>query len=163
MLRACAGLFYFKSMIQSGVVSLPFTKGEHAPIAAADQARVIAALLEQPTPSVGKIYPLSGPVLMTFEESFRIAGKVLGKPIEYRVVSMDQYEAMWKSLGRDPFFIQHIVEVAKYHTEGGFSILNDEVENITGQKPMSVAEFVAKNEAQFLDNSLTKNRLSARE
>ena len=158
MCWSCAGLLYFKAMIQGGTVSLPFTTGVHAPIAADDQARVIAALLENPTPHAGKVYPLCGPVLMTFEESFRIAGDVLGKPIQYRVTSMDEYAAMWSSLGCSPYFVQHIVEVAKAHTNGGFSIFNHDVEKITGQRPMTVAEFVEKNRAQLIDKTPAKPR-----
>ena len=157
----CSGLLYFRAMIQSGVVSLPFTAGLHAPIAASDQARVIAALLEDPTRHAGKVYFLTGPALMTFEESFRIAGAVLNKPIQYRVVSMDEYAEMWRRFGSSPFFVQHIVEVARWHIQGGFSVLNDEVENITGHKPMTVAEFVEKNRALLTDNTPTKPRYKA--
>ena len=155
---ACVGVLYFKAMIQGGTVSLPFTSSVHAPIAADDQARVIAALMEAPAAHIGKVYPLSGPVLMTFEESFRITGAVLNKPITYRVISLEQYAAMWKGLGCSDFFVQHIVEVAKAHMKGGFSILNDEVERITGQRPMTVAEFVEKNKAQLTDTAPAKAR-----
>ena len=154
----CAGLVYFKAMIQSGTVSLPFTSGVHAPIAADDQARVIAALLENPAPHAGKVYPLCGPVLMTFEESFRIAGEVLGTPITYRVTSLEEYGAMWSGFGCKPFFVQHIVEVAKVHLQGGFSAFNHNVEDITGQKPMTVAEFVEKNRAVLTSNAPDKPR-----
>ena len=145
-------------MLHSGTVSLPFTTGVHAPIAAEDQARVIVALLENPTPHIGKVVPLSGPVLMTFEEMFRIAGNELDNPIQYRVIGMEEYAAMWSGMGLSQFFVQHIVEVAKAHINGGFSILNNEVERITGQKPLTVAEFVQKNRAQLLDKTPAKPR-----
>ena len=104
------------------------------------------------------MYPLSGPVLMTFEESFRIAGQVLGKPIQYRTISMEQYAAMWATLGSAPYFVQHIVEVAKAYNAGAFAISNDDVENITGQKPVTVEEFVKRNKAALLDPTPNKPR-----
>ena len=158
MCDCAAGLLYFKAAFAGGEVSLPFTNSVHAPIAADDQARVIAALLENPGPHAGKVYPLSGPALMTFEESFRIASKVLGKPIRYRVITLDEYGAMWVKWGSSPFFVQHITAVAKAHMEGGFAILNSDVEDITGQKPMTVAEFVEKNRAAFDDTTPAKPR-----
>ena len=43
-----------------GVFRLPFADGRHAPIASVDQARVIAAILRNPTPHDRQIYPLYG-------------------------------------------------------------------------------------------------------
>jgi uncharacterized protein YbjT (DUF2867 family) len=44
-----------------GVLRLPFGNARHAPIASADQARVIAAILANPEPHDRQIYPLYGP------------------------------------------------------------------------------------------------------
>lgn len=46
----------------TGELRLPLADGRHAPIAAGDQARVIAAILEDPSPHAGQIYPLYGVV-----------------------------------------------------------------------------------------------------
>ncbi len=43
-----------------GTLPLPFGDGRHAPIAAEDQARVITAILEDPAPHTGQVYPLVG-------------------------------------------------------------------------------------------------------
>lgn len=51
-----------------GLLKLPFGNGRHAPIAAEDQAHVIAAILENPDPHDRQIYPLHGPIEMNHYE-----------------------------------------------------------------------------------------------
>jgi len=49
------------SVRQSNQIRLPFGEGKTSPVAVGDVARVIAALLANPQPHIGKIYHLTGP------------------------------------------------------------------------------------------------------
>src|ERR1700752_4952359 len=42
-------------------IELPFGRGKTSPVAAADVARVIAAVLADPRPHLGRVYELTGP------------------------------------------------------------------------------------------------------
>ena len=44
-----------------GRIELPFGRGKTNPVAAADVARVVAALLADPGPHLGRVYELTGP------------------------------------------------------------------------------------------------------
>jgi NAD(P)H dehydrogenase (quinone) len=73
-------LLYLAPMIRQGKIFAPFTTtGRHAPVAAEDQARVIVAILQNPTAHVGKTYPLFGPVELTLPEITAIISRVIGK------------------------------------------------------------------------------------
>jgi NAD(P)H dehydrogenase (quinone) len=50
--------------LQQGTLRMPVGKGRHSPIAADDQGRAIAALMNSPEEHIGKTIPLSGPVEM---------------------------------------------------------------------------------------------------
>src|SRR5258708_12414005 len=54
-------LFTADSVRKSNQIRLPFGEGKTSPVAAEDVARVIAALLANPQPHIGKIYHLTGP------------------------------------------------------------------------------------------------------
>src|SRR5207244_5566876 len=71
-------LLYLAPMIRAGVLHVPFGTGRHAPIAAEDQARVIVGILENPSPHRGQVYPLYGPVELTYAESAQVLISVLG-------------------------------------------------------------------------------------
>jgi len=49
------------SVRERGRIELPFGLGKTSPVAAADVARVIAAVLADPDPHLGRIYELTGP------------------------------------------------------------------------------------------------------
>lgn len=56
-------------LLREGILRLPVGKGRHAPIAAEDQGRVIAALLEKPAGhEEGRTYPLFGPAEMDHDQ-----------------------------------------------------------------------------------------------
>src|SRR4051812_4326249 len=44
-----------------GRIELPFGRGQTNPVAAADVARVVATVLAEPGPHLGRVYELTGP------------------------------------------------------------------------------------------------------
>src|SRR6478736_570621 len=50
------------SVRERGRIELPFGRGKTNPVAAADVARVVAAVLTDPAPHLGRIYELTGPL-----------------------------------------------------------------------------------------------------
>ncbi|HEX7228218.1 MAG TPA: NAD(P)H-binding protein, partial [Candidatus Binatia bacterium] len=54
-------IFTADSVRQSNQIRLPFGEGKTSPVAVEDVARVLAALLANPQPHIGKIYHLTGP------------------------------------------------------------------------------------------------------
>src|SRR6202048_1476896 len=85
-------LLYLAPMIKGGLLHVPFGTGKHAPIAAEDQGRVIAGILEDPAPHAGKIYPLFGPVEFTYRETAQVLSRVLGKSVEYKLVDFEEFK-----------------------------------------------------------------------
>ena len=122
--------------------------GKHAPIAAEDQARVIAGVLENPGPHAGKSYPLFGPKEYTYPKAFAELGRILNHEIRYEEIPPKAFEERIAK-GRSPFLAQHLVEVAKDHAAGVFAGTNDIVKRITGKEPMGLREFVEKNKRLF--------------
>ena len=54
-------IFTSDSVRESSQIRLPFGEGKTSPVAVEDVARVIATLLANPQPHIGKIYHLTGP------------------------------------------------------------------------------------------------------
>jgi NAD(P)H dehydrogenase (quinone) len=132
-----------------GVLQLPFGTGRHAPIAGVDQANVIAAVLQNPAPHNRQIYPLVGAEEL---DHYAIADQIadtLGIPVRYELIDIPAYAAAMTAQGRTDFFVQHISSVAQDYQDGIFAGENNLVEVISGHKPMTVADFVTANLADF--------------
>jgi NAD(P)H dehydrogenase (quinone) len=132
-----------------GVLRLPFGNGRHAPIAGVDQARVIATILQNAAPHNRQIYPLVGP---EEHDHFAIADQLadaLGIPVRYEPVDIPAYAAALTAQGRTDFFVQHISNVAQDYQDGVFAGENNLVEVISGRRPMTVADYVDANRADF--------------
>ncbi len=164
-------LLYIAPMIKAGLLHVPFGTGKHAPVAAEDQGRVIAGILEDPAPHKGGIFPLYGPVEYTYQETAQLLSRLLGKRVEYKQTSFDAFLEMLNSgrqeradgassrnlygeLGSKPavsdsFTVQHLKEVAIDHQNGVFEGTNDLVEKLGGRPPMTLEAFIEKHRAAF--------------
>jgi NAD(P)H dehydrogenase (quinone) len=139
-----------RRIAETGTMRFPFGRGRHAPIAAEDQGRVIAAVLKQPGPHAGKTYPLFGPVEMDhYELAERISGP-LGRKVSYVPQEIEEFHAQFAANpNAPPHLVQHLCEVAQDYQDGVFRGTNDHVERITGSKPLSIEDFVRLHRSEF--------------
>lgn len=137
---------------ETGDLRLPFGTGRHAPIAAEDQGRVIAAILADPAPHAGKTYPLYGPVELDHYQIAEAMSRALGRPVRYVPVEPEEFGARIAA-GRGEHLAQHLVNVAIDYRNGIFAGTNDIVRTVTGTEPLSVEAFVQRNRAAFDDPS----------
>ena len=143
---------------------MPFGTGKHAPIAAEDQGRVIAGILEDPAPHNGKVYPLFGPVEYTYRETAQVLSRVLGKERRVQAGRLRGVQRLTAARpggnprilsarsGReqsDDFLFQHLREVAIDHQNGVFEGTNDLVEKLGGRPPMTLEAFIDKHRKAF--------------
>ncbi|MCL7379795.1 NmrA family NAD(P)-binding protein [Streptomyces sp. 35G-GA-8] len=133
----------------SGELRFPFAEGRHAPIAASDQARVIAAILEDPAPHAGKIYRLYGPVELNHYEIAEKMSQALGRQVAYVPIGLDEFATILEKRGTSPHMIQHLLAVAVDYRNGIFAGTNDLVKKIGGADPLDVEGFVTLNRASY--------------
>ncbi|SPM37800.1 Uncharacterized conserved protein YbjT, contains NAD(P)-binding and DUF2867 domains [Mycobacterium rhizamassiliense] len=144
-------IFGAKSIRDEGVLRLPFGNGRHAPIAAEDQGRVIAAILERPEEHAGQTYPLFGPVEMNHYEIADAISRALGRPVRYEPADIPTWIEWLKSQGFPSYLAQHLSHVAVDYVNGIFAGTNDIVERVGGKKPMTVEDFITANASAFAD------------
>lgn len=137
-------------IVQESKITLPYGAGRHAPIAAEDQGRLIAAVLTQPSDHIGKTYPLLGPVELSQQEIADEIGKVLGRKITYSPSTIEQYRENLEKYGLPEFMIQHFLAIAIDYQNGIFSGADGVIGEITGQAPQTVGDFVQANRQAFM-------------
>lgn len=134
---------------ETGELRLPFADAHHAPIAAEDQGRVIAAILAEPRPHAGHSYPLYGPVELDHHQIADAMTRALGRKITYVPIELDEFQSALEARGMSAHTVQHLVNVAIDYRNGIFSGTNDVVRDITGVQPLTVEAFVERNQDRF--------------
>ena len=137
------------SVKQSNQIRLPFGEGKTSPVAAEDAARVVATVLENPQPHIGKIYQLTGPQSENMDFYAQEYSKALGRTITYQDIPVGPWRDALLARGLPVHLVNHLAAMADLHRAGRFDRLTDDVFALTGQVPMSVQEFVRENAATF--------------
>src|SRR5262245_10447363 len=142
-------LFTPDSVRQSNQIRLPFGDGRTSPIAADDDTRVVAALLANPQPHIGKIYHLTGPQSENMHFYAQEYSKALGRTITYQDIPVEPWRDGLLKGGLPVHLVNHFVTMADLHRAGRYDRMSDDVLTLTGQRPMSGQEFVRKNAVAF--------------
>src|SRR3954470_25016579 len=79
------------SVRESNQIRLPFGEGKTSPVAVEDVARVIATLLADPRPHIGKTYHLPGPESENMRFFAQEYSKALGRTIAYQGIPVDAW------------------------------------------------------------------------
>lgn len=134
---------------ESDELTLPLGAAKTSPIAAYDVARVVATILDNPTPHIGQVYNLTGPASLDVDQHAQAFSEALGRTIRYRDVPVAAWSEKLRGFGVPAHLLGHLAVMAELHAQGRYDRLTDEVFRLTGQKPMSTAEFVKAHAAEF--------------
>jgi uncharacterized protein YbjT (DUF2867 family) len=80
-----------ESVREANQIRLPFGEGKTSPVAVEDVARVIAALLANPQPHLGKTYHLTGPQSENMHFFAQEYSKALGRTITYQDIPVEPW------------------------------------------------------------------------
>ncbi|MFJ3231039.1 NAD(P)H-binding protein [Streptomyces sp. NPDC086787] len=133
-----------RTIRERGAIELPFGSGRTSPIAAADVARTVAAVLRDPPPHIGHVYELTGPRTVDMTEMAGEFSRALGRPVTYTDVPFEQWRAeVLAKAGLPEHVEEHIATMARLHHENRYDRSCDDVQRLTGTPAGTVEEFVA--------------------
>jgi uncharacterized protein YbjT (DUF2867 family) len=138
------------SIRDRGVLVLPFGTGKTSPIAAADVARAVAAILRDPDGRIGKVYELTGPEALDGKGIAEQYGRALGRPVTAQDIALEDWrEQVLDPIGLPAHVAQHIATMARLHREGRYNRSTDDVAQITGTEAQTVEHYVAEHRDVF--------------
>ena len=130
-------------------IELPFGNGKTNPVAAADVAQVVASVLAEPGPHVGRIYELTGPRSQDLHGVAREYSEALNREVTYTDISPEDWERGLRKAGLSEYLIKHLLTMAELNRAGRYDRLADGVERVTGRPPTSIREFVSLHANEF--------------
>ena len=142
-------IFTAESVSKSNEIRLPFGDGKTSPVAVPDVARVVAAVLADPQPHIGKIYHLTGPESENMHFYAQEYSDALGRTITFHDIPVEQWREGLLERGLPAHLVNHLVTMADLHRVGSYDRMSDDVLTLTGQRPLTVRDFVKNNAAIF--------------
>ena len=117
-------------------------------IAHADCARAAAAaLIKAP---LNQTLTLTGPELLTMQQIAALAAEATGKPLAVVELTDEELAAGLKHAGLPEAIIPMLVSFDTTTRQGGFDVLTNDVETLTGQKPTPLNAFLEANAQALL-------------
>ena len=151
------GLFMQNTLMQAPLIKseskmvLPFP-GD-VPIAfvdTRDSGAVAAHVVRDPARHAGMTYEYTGNK-SSFNEFANVFSEVLGRPITYVQLSLQNAEETMKARGTPDWLVTHQIAVARIAANAGFSAENTQpILEIAGRRPFTIDQFVEDHKAAFL-------------
>ena len=144
---------FFLDPIIAGQVALPQAEARVPYVDADDIADVVTASLTE-TKHNGKIYELTGPDLLTFEQIIAEIAKETGRDISFTPISMEAYNSILNEVGLPEdyiWLINYLFTEVLANTEN--SVITNDIEKVLGRKPKSFSKYVKETAAQGIWHS----------
>lgn len=128
--------------IKQGKIAQPWPKDlSVALIDVRDTGAVGARVLRDPGKHAGKVYSFTG-AGTTYGEFANVIAEVLGKPITYTALTLEQAEQGMKARGMPDWLVAHLIAMARAGAGGAFSKENTQpIRDIVGREPITIRQF----------------------
>jgi len=143
-------MFGASTIVSPGKLYLPYGEEKHAPVAAADIARVVTGILADPVLHVGERYVVTGPRNLSGKEMAGVLSQELGKAVEFVDLPVEAWGEVLAGVdGMSDSLVTHLKAVAVDHQNGIFRGETDVVERIGGQSPQTLGAFIREHRRAF--------------
>lgn len=125
-----------------GAIRGPAGDGKAAVVARADVARTAAAILREPEKHLGATYELTGPEALSLAEVAQILSNVGPRQVSYVDETVQEAYASRASYGAPQWQLDAWVSTYQAIAAGALQDVSGDIERITGQPPMSLAQLL---------------------
>jgi uncharacterized protein YbjT (DUF2867 family) len=146
--------FYLQNFLRqpsiraAGVFATPLITAPISFVDAADIARVAARVLSTDGHD-GRIYDITGPEALTYDEAASQFSEILGRPIRYLGQPDEEARAAMLARGMPEFYVDALIEVAQAYRTGGAEKVTTTVPDLTGREATTFAAFVRAHREVF--------------
>jgi len=141
------------SIRAEGVVRDLFGGSRIASVHEADIGRVAAVTLTEEG-HAGKIYTLTGPESLSVQDKVRIISEVIGREIQFIESSEEEEREQMRRMGVQEDAIDYVISWHLNPPKSAYTVLST-VEEVTGHKPYTFAEWVKENAGFFINSDIS--------
>jgi uncharacterized protein YbjT (DUF2867 family) len=97
----------------------------------------------------GRVYDITGPQALTYEDAAAVFTEVLGKPVRYEGWTDEQARATMLDRGMPEFYVDALIDVARAYRHGGAETVTSTVKELTGRDATGLADFIRRHRDVF--------------
>ena len=135
-------VFTRDSVRHADQIRLPFGEGRTSPVSVEDVTHVIATLLADPLPHLGRTYQLTGPQSENMTFFAQEYSKALGRTITFTDIPVEAWRNELIERGLPNHLVSHLVTMADLHRAGRYDRMSDGVLTLTGRAPQTLRKVV---------------------
>ena len=140
---ASSGLAFLGDSLDTGLLETP-ADGPVAWTAHADLAEAAAIVLAEPGRYDGPTPPLTASQALDFGELTGLASEVLGRPVERKVISDDDFAARMAARGAPQGAVNLLLGMYRASRAGEFATVDQTLEGLLGRPPMTMREVLVQ-------------------
>ena len=147
--------FYMQNLLASagtikeqGKIFLPMGDGKTGMIDTTDVGKVLAKVLSEDGHE-SMNHEITGPEILSFYEVAEIFSQVLGKQVDYVDVPMDAYKETLGQFLTNQWHLDAVIDLFNGIAEGGIEDKTDTFNELMGETPKSLSQFLAENSFIF--------------
>ena len=131
---------------QFGLLPLPLGRSRNAPPSNEDIAGVVAAILSDPAPHLGRTYRPTGPELLDPDQLAEAFGEGLGRKVRYQDVPFGLMAKVAKTIGLSDFALEQVRWYIEDHRADAFAAgaPTTVVADLLGRQPERFADIVRR-------------------
>ncbi|TQM64217.1 SDR family oxidoreductase [Humibacillus xanthopallidus] len=133
---------------QDGVIRGPAGDGRAAVVSHDDIARAAVAVLRDPAAHVGRTYDLTGPEALSFADMAAVIREVTGRDVSFHDETVEEAYASRAAYGAPDWQVDAWVSTYTAVRAGELDGVSDDVERLTGRRPMSLREHLQSKHSQ---------------
>lgn len=133
---------HFVEAVRAG--ALPVPAGEvREPFLDIDDLAEVAVVALTESGHAGRLYELTGPELLSFEEAAALLSEAAGYEVRYRPITFEENYAMLEAMA-GPAFATMLTELCREVLDGRNAHLNQGVQEALGRPPSSFVDYCAR-------------------
>ena len=133
---------------REGRLAAPMGRNRFPLVDTRDVGAAAAMVLRDPAAHAGKVYALSGPVAVSYEEAAKALTSIAGRVVTYEAVAPAQFEQRLRAVGMPDWRAYDLAHIASAYGDRE-NLVSPDLTTLLGRQPGSLLEFLENHRSAY--------------
>ena len=133
---------------REGRLAAPMGRNRFPLVDTRDVGAAAAMVLRDPAAHAGKVYALSGPVAVSYEEAAKALTSIAGRVVTYEAVAPAEFEQRLRAVGMSDWRAYDLAHIASAYGDRE-NLVSPDLATLLGRQPGSLLEFLENHRSAY--------------